>query len=209
MFADEVSVAADNDSLALISRDYQLMFMPGMVRESHPDAAIHHLFETPWPWPSDFEILPSEWREQVLESLLTADFISFPSNRDVSAFIACAIDFMGGRVEILAGNSISIRGRRVNLIVSPPYTRSDQFKSIKDFEATKRFIGDLKSECFNHTFVTVDRAEPHKNLVRSINGFGELLRREPELASRVRYHLFLNPGPAHISAYKRLSDEIW
>lgn len=116
---------------------------------------------------------------------------------------------MGGRVEILAGNSISIRVRRVNLVVSPPYTRSDQFKSVKDFEATKRIVGDLKSECFDHIFVTVDRAEPHKNLVRSINGFGELLRREPELAPRVRYHLFLNPGPAHISTYKRLSDEIW
>ena len=56
--------------------------------------------------------------------------------------------------------------------------------------------------------MTVDRSEPHKNLVRSINGFGELLKREPELASRVRYLLFLNPGPSHISAYKRLSDEI-
>jgi trehalose 6-phosphate synthase len=208
MFADEVSVAANDDSFVLISRDYQLMLVPGMVRESHPNAAIHHSFETPWPWPSDLEIIPAEWRAQVLESLLAADIISFTSNRDVSAFIACATEFMGGRVETLDGNLISFADRNVQLNVSPPSTRSDQFKSVKDFDATKRIIDDLKSERFDHTFVTVDRTEPHKNIVRSINGFGELVRREPELASHVRYLLFLNPGPAHISAYKRLSDEI-
>ncbi len=208
MFADEISVAAGSHSFALISRDYQLMLVPGMVRESHPGAAIHHSFETPWPWPSDFEILPPEWREQVLESLLAADIISFPSGRDVSAFIACATGFMGDRVEILSGNSISFGGRSVRLVISSPSTRSDQFKSLTEFDATKRIIDDLKSQKVDHTFVTVDRAEPHKNIVRSINGFGELLRREPELASRVRYHLFLNPGPVHITAYKRLSDEI-
>ena len=140
--------------------------------------------------------------------MLAADIISFASSRDVSAFISCTTEFMGGRVETLAGNSISLGDRSVRLVVSPPSTRSDQFKSVKDFDATKRVIEDLNSERFDHTFVTVDRAEPHKNIVRSINGFGELLRREPELASRVRYLLFLNPGTAHISAYKRLSDEI-
>ena len=208
MFADEISAAAGNDSFALISRDYQLMLVPGMVRESHPDVAIHHSFETPWPWPSDFEILPSEWRAQLLESLLAADVISFPSMRDVSAFLSCTTEFIGRRIETFACNSISFNGRTVRLVVSPVSTRSDQFKSVTDFDATKRIIDDLKSERFDHTFVTVDRAEPHKNIVRSINGFGELLRREPELASRVRYQLFLSPGPAHISAYKRLSDEI-
>ena len=110
MFADEVSLAAGNESFALISRDYQLMLVPSMVRESHPDAAIHHSFDTPWPWPTDFEILPSEWRLQVLESLLAADFISFPSSRDISAFLACVTEFMGDRAETSDGNSISSGG---------------------------------------------------------------------------------------------------
>ena len=208
MFADEVSVAADHDSIALVSRDYQLMLVPGMVRESHPNSAIYHSFETPWPWPSDLEILPSEWRTQVLESLLAADFISFPSSRDVRAFIACANEFLGDRIETFGGNSISFGSRSIQLVVSPPSTRSEQFESVAGFDATKGIIDDLKSESFEHTFVTVDRAEPHKNIVRSINGFGELLRREPGIAASVRYLLFLNPGPTHISAYKRLSDEI-
>ena len=47
IFADEVAVAASDDSIALISRDYHLMLVPGMVRESHLNAAIHHSFETP------------------------------------------------------------------------------------------------------------------------------------------------------------------
>jgi trehalose 6-phosphate synthase len=70
-------------------------------------------------------------------------------------------------------------------------------------------VNDLTANKYQHTFVTVDRAEPHKNIVRTVNAFGELLKQNPELAQDVRFLLFLTRGPAHISAYKRLSEEIW
>ena len=83
-----------------------------------------------------------------------------------------------------------------------------QFKSVIDFGPTQRFIKNLSGDDSKHTFVTVDRSEPHKNIVRSINAYGELLKRRPELAESTRYLLMLTPGPTHISACKRVSEEV-
>jgi trehalose 6-phosphate synthase len=212
MFADEVVKAGGDDPIALVSRDYQLMLVPGMVRERSPEALIHHSFETPWPWPSDLEILPTSWRYEILSSLLSADVLSFPSKNDIIAFVTCVTENLGAEVGLTsdAGGSMLVasNGRTTRLTVAPAATRSERFNSVVEFDATKRFISDLSDDNYRHTFVTVDRAEPHKNIVRSINAFGDLLKKRPELVEDVRYLLFLTPGPTHISAYKRLSDEI-
>ncbi|MBN4064161.1 trehalose-6-phosphate synthase [Dehalococcoides mccartyi] len=210
-FAAEVSIAAGEDEIVLVCRDYQLMLVPGIVRLSHPDAIIHFSLDTPWPWPSEFELLPASWRTELLESLLSSDVISLPSSIDIAAFVACSKMFLGERVEVADasdGVSLSFNGRTIHLRISPFSVRSKKFSSTLEFAPTQRMIGDLKNDQYSHTFVTVDRSEPHKNIIRSITAFGELLKQNPDLVGKVRFLLFLTPGPAHISAYKRLSDEI-
>ena len=209
-FATTVVELAGDEEIALLCRDYQLMLVSGYVRKQRPTAIIHQSFETPWPWPSDFEILPSNWRYELLHSLLLADVISFSSNQDIDAFIACAKSTLGDeiRVEDSKSQHLSFGDHQIQLTVSPPPVRSSRFKLVAEFEATQRAISQLNEWSGQHTFVTVDRAEPHKNIVRSINAFGELLKKQPELTNDVRFLLYLTPGPAHISAYKRLLEEI-
>ncbi len=210
MFSNEVMVAAGDDQLALISRDYQLMLVPGMVRKRQAEAVIHHSFDTPWLWPTDLEILPSTWREEILTSLLSADVLSFQSETDIRAFVACVTSFITSAIPETgaSGDSIAYENRNIKLTVSAPTVRTEKFAQVTGFETTQRFVENLIDDTITHTFVTVDRAEPHKNIVRTINAFGELLKRQPELVAETRYLLFLSSGPAHISAYKRLSDEI-
>ncbi len=205
-FAKEISEVAGDGSLTLVSRDYQLMLVPGFVRDELPDSVIHHSFETPWPCPSEFELLPATWRAELLESLMSADVLSFPSVVEIKAFIACAQAHTSELDTVRDG--LVYRGHITHLSVSAPPVRAKQFKTLVEFPTTQRFVEGLTDSETRHTFVTVDRAEPHKNIVRSINAFGVLLKQQPELASKVRFLLFLTPGPAHVSAYKRLSDEI-
>lgn len=209
-FASEISAAAGIDRFALVSRDYQLMLVPGMVRRKNPDTTIHHSFETPWPWPSEFGLIPHAWQLEILESLLSADVLSFPTATDIDAFLVCARYVLGTGFQAADRElrTIIFDDRVVRLTVSPPVVRGDQFKSVLDFAQTQRFIDGLTKGEFEHTFVTVDRAEPHKNIVRTINAFGDVLNQRPELVNKVRFLLFLTPGPAHVSAYKRLSEEI-
>ena len=213
-FADRISDSADGSQIALICRDYQLMLVPGMVRKRHPDSLIHFSFETPWPWPSELELIPIAWRSELLNSLLSADVVSFPTAADNNAFIACVRSHfssvsdnrptkVGFRNDLLTKDLHEVR-----LSVLTPSVRSMQFKSVIDFGPTQRFIKNLSGDDSKHTFVTVDRSEPHKNIVRSINAYGELLKRRPELAESTRYLLMLTPGPTHISACKRVSEEV-
>lgn len=209
-FSDAILEASTGEKIAFISRDYQLMLVPGTVRSKSANAVIHHGFETPWPWPTDFEILPPMWRTEILESLLASNIISFPSDRDIQAFVSCVnTAFEGSSVSYdRNSNVIEFNKRQTRLAVSPPTTRSDDFSSVVELVQTKGFVSGLRSEVVDHTFVTVDRAEPHKNIVRTIKAFEMALRRRPDLAERARFMLFLSPGPSHISAYKRLSEEI-
>ena len=195
----------------LVTSNYQLMLVPGFVRDQHPDAVIRHSFETPWPWPSDLEILPVEWRLQLLRSLMSVNELSFPTARDIRAFAACAEEFLKeSAVVTTEHNSVSItyEERIVRLEIAQPSVRPVDFKSLKGISPTQRAVNDLTADKYRHTFVTVDRAEPHKNIVRSINAFGELLKQSPEMAQDVQFLLFLTLGPTHISAYKRLSEEV-
>ncbi len=213
MFADAISQNASEKPFVLVSQDYQLISVPGMVRESHPDSIIQHSLDTPWPWPSDLEILPAAWRVQILESMLSANELWLPSKRDINAFIACLNEFLQDAIEVTDSSTVpykvvSFKGRKLLVGVSRPAVRLQQFKSLIATSRPQRFVNDLADESIRHTFVTVDRSEPHRNIVRSINAFGELLKQNPELASDVRYLLFLTPGPSHISAYKRLSNEV-
>ena len=210
MFADQVMASCQDDGLALISRGYQLMLVPGMVRDREPDGLIQHSFDTPWPWPDELGMLPPDWRQEILTSLLCADAISFPSISDINAFISCVTAFVPHSEPRTSGLTATIEygGRTVRLSVSTPSIRTEQITDVTKFDSTKRYVETLSAGESIHTFVTVDRAEPHKNIVRSINAFGELLSRNHDLVGEARFLLFLTSGPAHISAYKRLSDEI-
>lgn len=205
-FAREIVGAAGEQQFAVLCRDYQMMLVPGLVRKMRPESVIHQSFDTPWPWPSEFELLPAAWRIELMESLLSADVISFPSTNDIDAFAFCVRMYSSDVV--VDGGTISRAGQNVRLTVAAPQIRSEKFKSITELPGTRRHIDDLADDRYSHTFITVDRSEPHKNIVRSINAFGGLLVKQPDLARNVRFLLYLTPGPAHISAYKRLSDEI-
>ncbi len=210
-YANEVLASVGEDRFVLVTSNYQLMLVPGFVRDRHPDTVIRHSFETPWPWPSDLEILPVEWRLQLLRSLLSVNELSFPTARDIRAFAACAEEFLKESAVVTIehnGVSITYEERIVRLEIAQPSVRPVDFKSLKGISPTQRAVKDLTADKYRHTFVTVDRAEPHKNIVRSINACGELLKQSPEMAQDVQFLLFLTLGPTHISAYKRLSEEI-
>ena len=213
-FADRISDIADGNRIALICRDYQLMLVPGMVRERHPDSMIHFSFETPWPWLSELELLPIAWRSELLNSLLSADVVSFPIDADKNAFIACVRSHFSSKLDKqpasvrFGADLLTIDSHDVRLSVLAPSVRSPQFNTVLNFSPTQRFIMDLSEHDSKHTFVTVDRSDPHKNIVRSINAYGELLKRRPDLAETTRYLLMLTPGPTHISAYRRVSEEV-
>ena len=210
-FAKRIDSSGSDQQLVLLCRDYQLMLVPGLVRAKNRNALIHYSVDTPWPWPNDLRIIPEKWRREILASLLSADVVTLSSPADISTFEASVTEVFNGEPTIEnsgRGLKIHSNGHVTTVDVSTPLLRANQLDPVVSNSSTSRFITQLESTANEHTFVTVDRAEPHKNVVRSIVAFGELLKKRPELVGKVRYLLFLTPGPSHVSAYKRLNEEI-
>lgn len=67
-------------------QDYQLMLLPGMLREAVPDLCIGYFHHIPFPSYELFRILPE--RAEILKGLLGADFIAFHTHDYMRHFIS-------------------------------------------------------------------------------------------------------------------------
>jgi trehalose 6-phosphate synthase len=193
--------------LLLNTRDYTLPLLPGVVRARLPDSLIMHSSDVPWPGPDWWLLLPAKWRDAIFRSLLACDAITFPTARDLRSFAACAREFVPGAQDQLSG-SIVAGDHETKVAVAPAGVDP---AALLEFSASSRVRSEarnLQSQDEIHEFVSVDRAEPHKNIVRSLRAFGRMLELAPELAGRVRYLLVLAPPPPHGGQYRRYVDEI-
>ena len=115
------------------------MLVPGMVRERHPKSLIHFSLETPWLWPPELELLPIAWRSELLESLLAADVVSFPTDADINAFIACVRSYFSSQSDDhlpqikYRYRSLVVGTHSVRLSVLVPSMRSPKFKEVVRF----------------------------------------------------------------------------
>lgn len=186
-FASAISDLLGSEPIRLIVQDYQLLLVPGMLREMTVDAKIHIILDTPWPWPSDLSLLPSHWAEQITDSITKADSLRLPSEQDVAAFKS---------VSQAARSS----AQNIKSVIAPSFepVERQETNQQKQLAATRP----------SFLFVTVDRAEPHKNLVRPIEAFRNVLKRSEVLDRKPEYWVLLLPGPSHIAAYRRLMEDV-
>jgi trehalose 6-phosphate synthase len=210
-FADEVvAVAArggDRPPLVMF-RDYHLLLAPAMVREALPGALLHFRLDVPWPGVSWWSLLPGPWRTSVFSSLLANDVIGFPSARDRSNFAHCTREFAGGAESDERTWQVNLAGKTVRLRVYPPGFNPEPLKRVAGSQRVQEAARELAQTAAGHTFVRVERAEPHKNIVRTVRAFSHLLHSRPELKGRVRLLLVLAPASQHIAPYRRYTEEI-
>jgi trehalose 6-phosphate synthase/phosphatase len=86
IFADKLlSFLQPNDILWI--HDYQLMLLPGMIREQRPDATIGFFLHIPFPSFEVFRMLHRPWKEKIVNGLLGADMIGFHTHEYVQHFL--------------------------------------------------------------------------------------------------------------------------
>jgi trehalose 6-phosphate synthase len=192
--------------VAVLLRDYHMCLAGGMTRELLPGAAIHYMVDVPWPEPGDWLMAPPAWREQIMRSMLACDVAGFSSNRDARSFLRCVEDFFPAAS--VSGPSVELDGHVTNVCAYVPGIQHDALLAAADSGRTQAQEEEIAGPPGVHTFVTAERAEPHKNIVRCLRAYGTLLDRDPALASSTRYLLTLAPPPPHLSQYRRYLDEI-
>ena len=214
LFAEEIAaeakrvVATGNRPVAVLLRDYHMHLVGGMARELMPDVAIHYWVDVPWPGPADWMMLPERWRSSIFRSLLACDVVGFASPGDVRSFLAGVEEFVGvASVDHSSDRVTAEDGHEMHAYSYPPAVDHATLLAAAGSRRTGAQEQRL-NDPDRHTFVTADRAEPHKNIVRSVRAFGAMMDRDRSLASTTRYLLTLAPPPPHLNQYRRYMSEI-
>ncbi len=210
MFAAEIAAEAERSErpVAIMLRGFHMHLVGGMVRSLVPGASIHYAVDVPWPGPGDWLMMPAEWREEIFSSLLECDVVGLTSDRDVRALMGCFEEFVPGvEIDRDARRVAVASGRAVQLKTYSPSVDHDALIAVAESHRTEAYVERFRDDS-RHTFVTAERAEPHKNIVRCIRAYGSLLDRERSLAGETRYLLVLAPPPPHLSQYRRYVSEI-
>jgi trehalose 6-phosphate synthase/phosphatase len=184
--------------------DYQLMLLPGLLRERVPDARIGFFLHIPFPSSEVFRILP--WRREILAGLLGADLLGFHTFSYMRHFVASLLHVEGVEVDI---DRVVVGDREVRLGVFPMGIDVGGFEQMAREPAIAAEAAAIRRDAGDRQIVLgVDRLDYTKGIPRRLQAIDRLLAREPRLADRLRYIQVAVPSRGEVDSYQRFRRQV-
>jgi trehalose 6-phosphate synthase/phosphatase len=182
--------------------DYQLMLVPGMIREARPDARSGFFLHSPFPSHDLYRLLPC--RHELLAGLLGADLIGFHTWSYARHFLSsvlrlCGVENVFGRMER--------DGRIVQVDVFPMGIDAKRFAdvdSVKGEQASQKL-----ADSFGDTslVLSIDRLDYTKGLLQRLQAWERFLENTPKWHGKVTLLVLAVPTRARIPLYRELKDD--
>lgn len=198
IFADKLLPFLRPDDILWV-HDYQLMLLPGMIREKMPDATIGFFLHIPFPSYEIFRMLHRPWKEKIVRGLLGADLIGFHTHEYVQHFLKT--------VQMVTGYDHEFR----TVLMHERVIKADLFPLGIDFnkfhEASKLEKVAEERQAIRKNFAdkkiifSVDRLDYTKGITHRLSGFERFLERYPEWREKVVFILVVVPSRQIISKY--------
>ncbi len=209
-FCDAVLEEADNAPAIVFIQDYHLALLPRLLKNNRPDLLIIHFWHIPWPNKEAFRIFP--WGEELLDGLLGNDILGFHIQYHCNNFLDTVDRGIEARVNY--EHFKVFRGGRPTYV--RPFPISVDFAQIgidSDSSRVKKiqegFFKELGEEILQtRLYVGVDRIDYTKGIPERLQGFSLMLRRHPELRSKVTLLQLGVPSRTHIEDYRKTNDII-
>lgn len=193
-----------NDDDIVWVHDYQLMLLPQLIRENHPNVRIGFFLHIPFPSYEIFRTLV--WRVELLEGVLGADLIGFHTYDYVRHFLSSARRILGCEHNL---NTITFNGRFVKADVFPMGIDFNHFAAeYKDTNyklQTKAIKTSLKDQ---KMILSIDRLDYTKGIPERIKAYRRFLELYPSYLGKVRLNLIVAPSREAVDSYKELLKEI-
>jgi len=184
--------------------DYQLMLVPYLLRQRHPDLAIGFFLHIPFPSYEVFRTLP--WRKELLNGILGADYIGFHTYDDMRHFLSSCHRLAGysyQRNEITVGNRIV---EADSLPMGIDYEKyANNAGTYEVLEREKRYHESIGKQ---RIILSVDRLDYSKGIPNRLEAFREFLIRYPEYHEKVSLLLVVVPSRDRVPSYAELKDEV-
>ena len=188
--------------------DYQLMQLPGLIREQRPDALIGFFLHIPFPSFEIFRLLHRPWKEKIVAGLLGADLIGFHTHEYVQHFLKT--------VQMVYGHDSQFR----NIIMNDRIVKAEMFPLGIDFKkfneaGSKQKVVEQRNQIKSNfqgkkIIFSVDRLDYTKGVTHRLAGFERFLDKHTEWRGKVVFILIIVPSRQIISKYnerKKLIEE--
>ncbi len=202
-FAKELEdVIEDGDTLWI--HDYQLLLLPGLVREQKPNVTIGFFLHIPFPSFESFRLLP--WRRELLNGMLGSDFLGFHTYDDMRHFLS-SVNRLAG-----LGNSngqINVGNRQVLADALPMGIDFEKYAQAAASPETLEREVRYRTSMGNHKVIlSIDRLDYSKGIPQRLRAFEQFLTKYSEYRNKVSLLMVLVPSRDTVPKYKQLKEEI-
>lgn len=185
-------------------QDYQLMLLPGMLREKFPNLSIGYFHHIPFPSYELFRVLPE--RAELLKGLLGADLVGFHTHDYMRHFISAAYRVLGLDCNL---DEIDFSGRRVHVDTFPMGINFQLYFDSSENEIVQDIAVEFKTQFGGSALVlSVDRLDYSKGILQRLKGFGAFLDNYPEYRNRVSLVMVVVPSRENVDTYTELKAKI-
>jgi len=188
--------------------DYHLYLTGLFIRQQVPNAFLQHFTHIPWPEPGEgVRHLGPIWKE-ILRGLLSNDIVGFQTEDHVLNFLNdCRLSLPEAQVDY-STNSVFQLGRTVGVRAYPISVDVSELRETSESMEFAVYRHQLASLCSEFTIVKVERVDPTKNTILSLEAFRRLLTVHPELVGRATMLAFLVPSRTSIPEYRRFTQRL-
>jgi alpha,alpha-trehalose-phosphate synthase [UDP-forming] len=177
--------------------DYQLLLVPGMLRELRPDLRIGLFLHIPFPNVQLFSVLP--WRRQLVDGMLGADVIGFQVPDDAANFVGTAERLAG--VGVVDGSTLVDGVHRIEVDAFPISIDAAHWSALGRAAATR--ARELRAGLgVENVILGVDRLDYTKGITQRLQAFGELLDEGHIDATNCTFVQVAVPSRADVPAYQ-------
>jgi trehalose 6-phosphate synthase len=212
LFAEVIadSVKDAGRPVIIFPQDYHLYLVPHYLRERLGDSVqIQPFVHIPWPGPDGWRVLSEEMRNAILTSLLASDRVGFQTERDAFNFVQCCRLFVKGAHSRGRRDAVYYEDRRVDVHAYPISVDVEKIESM----AEEPQMSLIKSQVMNiigdrKLILRVDRIEPSKNILRSLEAYRALLEHYPQHRGKVQMLALLVPSRMEVGEYQDYLQQI-
>jgi trehalose 6-phosphate synthase/phosphatase len=184
--------------------DYQLLLVPGLLRERLPEAKIGFFLHIPFPSTEIFRILP--WREEILHGLLGADLVGFHTLTYARHFANALLRIIGVPTEV---DRVKYRGREIRIGAFPMGIDAQAFSARADLPEVNAQAQEIRQQAEgHHVLLGVDRLDYTKGIPRRLLAVERLLEREPALRGKLRFIQVAVPSRTQVEAYEQFRHQV-
>lgn len=203
LFCDEICKWVGPDDWVWI-QDYQLMLLPGMLRNEKPELHIGYFHHIPFPSYELFRILPE--RAEILKGLLGADFIAFHTHDYMRHFISAAERVMRVSFNL---DEVQVDNRIVRVDALPMGINYDLYHHASDLPKVWQEVEKNRLLFGKHKLIlSVDRLDYSKGILHRLHGYETFLKQHPEYHGKVTLAMVIVPSRDHVDSYAGLKTKI-